>query len=453
MTENGTLPTRPLTDEVTYLSEIVGKKVYWGNKRLGKLADLVITEAGKVPEVTKLRVLRPFGDPALLLPWDKVTAIDEKRIVVELEALAPYELEPEPEAVLLKDCVMDKKVIDIEDREVAVVYDVRLVLRNQKLYVTDVDFSRYGLIRRLGLKGFADFIYNRAFMADAKKLLTGKNKTSPWDSFLNNLANTIKDKTLSWTYVQPLPTQISSFRGDVKLSILRDTLEEIPPVDLADILEELNPEQRLAILSKLDTELASDTLEEIDPNVQRDLVSSLKKERVAELIRDMTPGQAADILSILPSDQANMILQQLEPQDASKIESIFKRQEENILNFATTNVLKFPPDKSVAQVEEDYYRLAKEQDVIMYLYITDEQNKLLGVLDLKELLQASHDAVLGDLMVTSVVSLSPDSTLKEASALFARYGFRAIPVTDESDKLLGVVPYRDIMNLKHRFLE
>ena len=187
--------------------------------------------------------------------------------------------------------------------------------------------------------------------------------------------------------------------------------------------------------------------------MQRDLVSALKKEKVAALINEMTPGQAADILSVLPTSQANIILKMLDKKNAKKIGAIFRKQEENILNYATSSILKYPPEKTVGQVEENYYRMAKEKDVIMYLYITDEEDKLLGVVDLKELLQARHDKKLKDIMSDNVVTLDAQSTLKAASAIFGRYGFRAIPVVDEHEKLLGVVTHRDIMNLKHRFLE
>jgi Mg/Co/Ni transporter MgtE len=89
----------------------------------------------------------------------------------------------------------------------------------------------------------------------------------------------------------------------------------------------------------------------------------------------------------------------------------------------------------------------------MYIYVVGEQDILLGVIDLKELLQADDRALLKDIMVENVISLSTESTLKEASQDFARYDFRAIPVTDEKNRLLGVIPYRDVMDLTHHFLE
>lgn len=413
-------------EQIYSLTDIIGYKVMLRDKRIGRLADLVVVVQAKLPEVKHIAVTRPFGNPTLLVPYEKVLSIEPKQVTIDVDALDAYVRELGPDEVLLKDHVLDKKVVDIDGREVEIVYDIRLVKRSGRLYVTDVDVSRYGLLRRVGLKGFADFIYN--------------------------LADKIKEQTVSWAYIQPLPTQISIFKGNVKLNILKEKLSDMHPVDLADILEELDREQRVAIFDGLDNEHASDTLEEIDPNVQRDLVSSLRKEKVAQLIDEMTPGQAADILSVLAWEDTKGILRMLDPANASKIESLLKKQEENILNFTTQEFLKFDPSRTAGDVQDAYRSAARGKDVIMYLYIVDAGDRLLGVIDIKELLMAQDADRLEDIMTGTIISLKPESTLKEASAAFARYGFRAIPVTDENDRILGVIHYRDVMKLKHRFL-
>ncbi|MDD5680744.1 MAG: CBS domain-containing protein, partial [Candidatus Omnitrophica bacterium] len=391
-----------------------------------KLADFIIVDKDKIAEVTHLYVARPFGEKTLIIPWERVRSIAPHEIIVDIENAEKYEGEPSDGTVLLKDHILDKKVVDVEDREVEVVYDVKMALRSGKLYVLDVDLSRYGLLRRIGFKWLADFIYS--------------------------LADKIRNQTISWNYVQPLPDEISGFKGDLKLKVLKERLADMQPIDLADILEELDPDQRVAIFAELDTEHASDTLEELNPSIQRDLIASLKKDKAALLINEMTPGQAADILSVLPWWEVKAILKLLNKDNATKIQGILEQQEEKISDFAISDYLKFTPDKTVLQARRGYQRVAKGKDVIMYLYITDEKNTLLGVIDIKELLRAEDEALLKDIMTTEIISLKPESTLKEASVMFARYGFRALPVTDGSGKMLGVVPYRDVMNLKHLFI-
>ncbi len=258
---------------------------------------------------------------------------------------------------------------------------------------------------------------------------------------------------ISWKYVQPLPTNIGRFKGNVKLNVLKENLSEIHPVDLADILEEMDHEQRVMVFSSLDHEQATDTLEEIEPKVQREIISSLSTEKVVKLINDMTPGQAADILSVLPSSEAHVILDTMNAESARKVQAIINRQEEKVIHYTTQKILKFPPETVVEYVQNDYPRHARDKDVIMYIYVVDEDDHLLGVADLKELLQADDKAFLRDIMVENVITLSTGSTLKEAAQEFLRYGFRALPVVDEENRLTGVVPYRDVMNLTHHFVE
>ena len=409
------------------LSDILNVPVLRSGKKIGSLTDLVIAETTKIPEVRALYVSRSFGHPSLLIPWENVHTFTGRGIEVTIGDLKAYETEPAEDVILLRDYVLDKKVIDLEENEVEVVYDIRLVLRNKKLYVTDVDTGKAARLRRLGLGLLAGFLYSSAD-PEAEQLI-------------------------SWKYIQPLPTNIGRFKGNVKLNVLKEKLSEIHPVDLADILEEMDHEQRVMVFSSLEHEHASDTLEEIEPKVQREIISSLSTEKVVQLINDMTPGQAADILSVLPSAEAHVILDVMNADSARKVQAIINRQEEKVIHYTTQKILKFSPETIVEYVQNDYPRHARDKDVIMYIYIVDENEHLLGVVDLKELLKADDKAFLKDVMVENVITLSTGNTLKEAAQEFSRYGFRALPVVDDDNRLSGVIPYRDVMNLTHQFVE
>ena len=409
------------------LSDILNVPVLKSGKKIGSLNDLVIVETAKIPEVRFLYVSRSFGNPALLIPWEHVHTLTGRGIEVTISDTKPYEAEPAEDVILLRDYVLDKKVIDLEENDVEVVYDIWLVLRNKKLYVTNVDTGKAARLRRLGLGFLAKVFYSSA--------------------------DPEAEQMIPWTCIQPLPTNIGRFKGNVKLNILKENLSEIHPVDLADILEEMDHEQRVMVFSSLENEHASDTLEEIEPKVQREIISSLSTEKVVQLINDMTPGQAADILSVLPSSEAHVILDAMNAESARKVQAILNRQEEKVLHYTTQKILKFPPDTTVEYVQNDYPRHARDKDVIMYIHVVDENDHLLGIIDLRELLQADDKAFLRDVMIENVITLSTESTLKEAAKEFARYGFRSIPVVDEENRLVGVIPYRDVMNLTHQFVE
>ena len=96
--------------------------------------------------------------------------------------------------------------------------------------------------------------------------------------------------------------------------------------------------------------------------------------------------------------------------------------------------------------------MAKDAEVVMYVYVVDPANVLLGVVDIKELLQAELTQTLASVMTTNLVSLDEKDTIAAANKLFARYSFRAIPIVGEGGMLKGVIPYRDVMQLTHRLV-
>jgi len=407
------------------LNDLIGTKVLLHGRKIGTLGDIIARENETLPVVTHFYVTRLFGSPSLLIPWDRVRAITRDEIVVDIPDTKQFEAEPDPLSIKLKDQLLDKKILDTTDRDIDLVYDIRLIEINSTLLVSAVDISRMSLLRRIGL----GWLFTKI----------GKSPD--------------EDHIISWKYIQPLPTPLGRFEGDVKLKILKERLEEIHPADLADILEEMDYRERASIVSQLDTERASAALEEIDPKSQRELISALKQEKIVQLLAHMTASQAADILSVLPYTEVRTILKLMNPERVKKIKSIMTRQEKDILNYATKRFIKFPPDMTVAEARTAYYKAAKGKKVVMYLYVTDPNDKLLRIIDLKELLLAKSTRLLKDIGVSNIVSLSPKSSFHTALKLFERYDYRAIPILDEKGTILGAVPYHDIRNIKHRLLE
>ena len=406
-----------------FLSEILDRKVFLKQQRIGRLADLAVTETGKLPAVSHLLVKRPYGYPTLTVPWDKVLMISNTEVVLDLgsEPSATFERPPPESVLLLLDHILDKKILDMDDHEVEVVYDIRLVFQGGTLYASEVDFSHYRALRRMGLKWLA-------------RLLADRNA----------------DARVSWLYVQPLRGTLDSFTGTVKLKVPKAALADIHPVDLADILEELDNPQRVALFNELEPGQASETLEEVEPRVQRELIGALKKERAAKLINEMTPTQAADLLAILPTSEAEQLLALIDRDTSASVEKIISHHEEQVLPYASRNVIQLPGRTLASDVLRDYRELGRDKDVVMYVYVTDAAGVLQGVVDIRELLAAEPGRTLAELMTEHVITLNPDSTLRDAAEMFERYDFRALPVTDAGEHLLGAVSARDMKSATAR---
>jgi magnesium transporter len=427
MNNNGFSETKRVLEQTFNLSDLTNSRAYLRGKRIGKLADLAVVDMDKFAEVTHVCIERPFGQTTICAPWRTVRSLSGKEVIIDAENIESYAGEPPESVVLLKDQIVDKRVLDVEGRELEVVYDVKLTLKNGKLFVIEVDLSRYSLLRRMGLRWLAEWIYRSSEKS--------------------------RDKVVPWSLVEPLPEKLGSFSGDLKLKILKEQFSEMPPADVADILEELDHDERVAIFSGLENGHASDTLEELDPSVQRPLVASMPKEKVARLIDEMTPGQAADLLAVLPMSDSAAIMKLLDKEDSTKIQAILEGQETNIVDLAATDYLSFSPDMTVQRARAEFKRKAMGKEHVGYIFILEADGRLAGVLDLRELLMADDEFPLKDIMAGRVISLNPQNTLKEAHEMFARYNLRALPVVDNEDRMLGVLPYRDVINLRHRYLE
>lgn len=192
------------------LRNILGIKVLRNGRKIGRLDDLIFAEGGPIPHVTDVLVHRGFGDPQLVVPIDRVVDLGNDRLELDIDRIESFETPHLREGTLLvKDFILFKKVIDVEDREVSMVCDVNILQVNRKFYVSEVDFGWRSLYRRLGLPWLADLL-------------------------------SLKDDFESWSYVQPLPKAIGSFKEDLKLKALKEQIEDMSPVDIADTIEELD---------------------------------------------------------------------------------------------------------------------------------------------------------------------------------------------------------------------
>jgi len=398
-----------------YLSDLIGKKILNGKEKIGKLSDLVIKENGaKFPVVTHIIVGRPFGNHFLLIEWEKVVSISQKEIIVNIGNIFDYEKELAEKAILLRDYILDKKILDVKNREVEIVYDIKLVENKNKLYVTSVDTSRGRLLKRMKL----------GFLA-------------------NNHPEAVKSATLSWSYIQPLEN-ISSFSGNIKLKVLREKLAELPSVDLADVLEVLEEDARTELFASLDTKTAAEALDATEPRIQRRILSTISIERIAQIFNHLSPMEIADMIWILPQEDSEEVKQILNKEVAEKVRKIISEHDIPASTLALHRYLVFPSNTLVEDAFIRYRKEAPESDVTMYIYVKDNEEQLKGVIDIKELLQANPNTTLEQIMTRHVVTVSPSTMRGELEVIFKKYRFRALPVIDESRKIVGVVREKDV---------
>jgi CBS domain-containing protein len=399
------------------LSDVIGRRIRTeAGAKLGKLKDFVVKDDPMYAEVTHLIAGRPYGDPSLKVPWSQVVEVGPREIVIQNPRDNGYaEVGPDEDLLLLRDKILDKRILDTEGFAVEVVYDIQLLLVENKLFIVAADVSRRALARRLGFG----------------RLSGGLPKDAGLEGFI------------PWKYVQPLGVDLTATKGDVRLTVAKDRLREIHPEDLADILEELNREERIHIFSVLDSRAAAATLGATEPRVQREILASASAERVTQIFSHLSAAEIAQVISILPKEDAEEIQKTLSGSLRDRVHELVTQHDVPASVLAVRRFLQFPGGLTVEEAFARFRKEAPNSLVTMYVYIVDDEQRLRGVVDINELLQANPDSRLEEIMTKNVVTIAPTTMRVEVEALLRRYRFRAIPVVDEERRIVGVVREKD----------
>ncbi len=399
-----------------YFSELVKRPICAGKirDRIGKLDDLVVSLSEHYPEAAGILVEHGWGKPTEFIPWNRVLRIEDDAIFIKpSDDGQPYPpFVDQPGWMLLQRHLMGRTVLDTDGRRIEAVNDVHLVESGGRLAVVHVDTSFNGFLRRWGL---------------------GRLKL-------------MKDSFISWKYVQPLSVEDATVTDKVSLSITRRQLQELPPEDLADALEELSGPEQTALFSALDSETAAEALSEAEPRAQRQLIAGMRKERATTVLSEMSVPQIADLFSVLPHDQQTALMELIPRPEAERVRAILAEREATAGALMSSDYVAVPKGLRVGDVLAQLRRSGRDPKSLAYVYVVNgEEQVLLGVVDLRELILASDDAEISTVMTSPVASAEESLPREDLEALLEKYRFRMLPVVDAKDHLKGVVLYNDIV--------
>ena len=402
-----------------YLSELLGKRIVDSEGRpVGTVLDLTGNIGGMYPPVIDVVVRLKEGRRTVMIPWQAIAVFHG---TLTARPLRPEDFrEPAFRSgeLLLKETLLDKQVVDTDGAKIRRVNDLQFLMANKILYLVHVDVGFRGLLRRVGLERPIAFILRGLF------------------------DYVMTDQLISWKFVQPV-----SSPDLLRLTVAQNRLAQLHPADLADIIEELDIHQRSAVFGSLDVETAAETLEETDPKIQVSLIEGLSMESASDIIEEMSLSEAADLLGDLPRERVEGILREMEKEVAEDMKELLAHPEEKAGGLMTTSYLSFDPGVTAGEAMENIRREAEDMDLIYYLYVVDGDERLLGVLSLRDLLVAPPATMLSDLMDTRVVSVNIEAKKERIADDFAKYGILAIPVVDDNDSLKGVILFKNLLEV------
>src|SRR6266700_1549409 len=425
-----------------FLSTLLRKSVYdLEGRRLGVLRDVYVALNETFPVVTALVVRSTLSNNDIVIPWSQVDNLEETQIYLTVKRSQLTSYVPGADTLLLGRDILDKQIVDTQGFRVVKVNDLKLAQIKKTARLVGVDISLSGLLRRLGL-------------------------LAPVELAGRVLPVRLPERTITWNYVEPIQVEragtgqvtpalagagagAAGVVSQVQLCVSHTKLADLHPADIADILEQLDVEEAGAVLDRLSTETAADTLNEVETPLQSELLSELDPRRASDLLEQLAPDDAADILADMPREEAERLLSLMPAENAQSIRELLRYGAQTAGGIMTTEVFSLSEHLACEEALVYLRQSSEHLEMIYYLYIVDDEHRLVGVVSLRELVVADPATHLEDLMDRDVIKVSTDTDQEEVARIIARYDLLGVPVVDSDNHLVGLVTVDDVIDVIH----
>lgn len=228
---------------------------------------------------------------------------------------------------------------------------------------------------------------------------------------------------------------------------LTNILNKTHPADIAHLFKLLNDRSARTIFDLLpNLDRAAEVLSEMEPSFRNEFLQRVDLDRLVVILSAMADDDRVDILADLPEALRNQILDRLSDKATEEVHELLSYEEDTAGRIMTTDFLALPESMS-ARTAVQQVRKASETEMVFYLYVVDEEGRLVGVLSLRQLVTAPDETKLSQIMIRDVIKVDVSTDQEEVARMVSRYNLLAIPVVDHDRVLMGIVTVDDVIDV------
>ena len=248
-----------------------------------------------------------------------------------------------------------------------------------------------------------------------------------------------------------------------EISVLRDTFRRLirrhAKINITKLLTKTHPadlavlyrfftdmEQKYLFNLMMDMEQVSEFLSELDEPIILNLIGDEPPEKIAKLFQKLGVNDQVAILALFSDEKTQSILDLLNTEKQEEVEEIMSYPVDSAASIMTTDVFTLHQNIIAYEAIKEIQRQEKSE-MVFYLYITDDDNRLTGVISLRDLVTTPPETSLIDIMTKNVVSVRPETDQEEVAKIVARYNYLAVPVVDMDDSMLGIITVDDVVDV------
>jgi len=391
-----------------YLARLAGISVFDPNgDQVGRVRDtVVVLRPGTQPPRVLGLVVEIQQRRRVFVPIGRVVSADAEAVVLTSGTVNLRQFETRPGEVLVLGDLLDRSVTIVESGDPGVVVDIAMEQTRTKDWVVAKVAVRVGRRRRRG-----------------------------------------QVHQLDWDEVGGL-AQRQAEQGTANLLAV---VEKLRAADLAAVLQDLSLTRRVEVAGALEDERLADVLEELPEDDQVEILSALSGERAADVLEAMDPDDAADLLHELPSAEQERLLQLMEPDESAPVRRLLSYDENTAGGMMNPEPIILPPDATVAEALARVRVPQLSPALAAQVYVTRSPletptGRYLGLCHIQRLLREPPSDLVGGILDNDLDPIAPDTSLPDVTSHLATYNLVAVPVVDQTNRLVGAVSVDDVLD-------
>ena len=219
------------------------------------------------------------------------------------------------------------------------------------------------------------------------------------------------------------------------------------PAEIAELINQLEPEDRTLIFRLLSKDIAVEVFEHIDSAVQTEILSGFHDAKLIGIIDAMSPDDRARLIDELPALVVKMLRMRMTPEEWNATSVLLGYDEDTAGRMMTPEFVDLKDHMTVKEAIKRIRRIGKDSETIYYLYVTDETRHLIGAITLRRIVLSKSDMLIRDIMDVEVVKVSTDDDQEAVAEVVKDYDFLAVPVVDKEKRLVGIITVDDIIDV------
>ncbi len=241
--------------------------------------------------------------------------------------------------------------------------------------------------------------------------------------------------------------KLSSLIENKRISDLREFLENINSADFPSIFEQIDDDKIIMVYRLLAKEKAAEVFVELDHDNQETLINCLTDKEIKNVMNELYMDDATDLIEEMPASVVKRILANTKPENRKIINELLKYPDDTAGTIMTTEFIDLKENITVEKAFQIIKQRGLRKETVYNCYVLSVDRKLLGIIDIKDLLIADREELVKDIMETNVIKVHTLEDQEEVTKMFDKYDCVAIPVVDKEDRLVGIITIDDAIDV------